>query len=330
MNDDDQAPVRGQVGLPETGTEEDREATLADGRRGRHRAERRSEHMGSGDRGRGRSRRKDTERQRGSFMRELPVLVVVALVLAFVIKAFLVQAFYIPSGSMENTLRIGDRVLVNKLVYHLRPIHRGDIVVFNGLDSFTPEVHYTPPKNPVLRFLRSVGGAFGITPPGEKDFIKRVIGVPGDHVSCCDAQGRVNVNGTPLTGESYIYPGDHPSEISFDVTVPKGRLWVMGDHRSVSADSRAHLGDPGGGTVPADKVIGRAFVVVWPPSHLDWLSGPQTFDQPALQAAEALVPAAPYALGAVGAVPFALARRRLRRARRGRARSRPGRERSDP
>lgn len=216
-------------------------------------------------------------RRHGSFLRELPVLILVALVLALLIKAFLVQAFYIPSGSMENTLQVGDRVLVNKLVYRFRYIRRGEIVVFNGLDSFTPEIAVSEPANPVQRVLRAVASALGAAPSGERDFIKRVVGIPGDRVLCCDQQGRVTVNGRPLD-EPYLYPGDRPSDEAFGpIIVPPGRLWVMGDHRSMSADSRAHLADPGNGTVPADKVIGRAFVVVWPPNRIGGLPVPDTF-----------------------------------------------------
>jgi signal peptidase I len=259
-----------------------------------------------------RPQRGAAKEKHGSLLRELPVLVVIALGLALLIKAFLVQAFFIPSGSMENTLQVGDRVLVNKVVYHLRDIERGDIVVFNGLDSFTPEVPYEEPTNPIARTLRSVAAAFGVAPPGEKDFIKRVIGVPGDQVACCDAQGRVTVNGVPLD-ESYVFPGNSASELPFDVTVPDGRLWVMGDHRAASADSRAHLGDGGGGTVPADKVIGRAFVVVWPLTRMATVSIPETFSQPALQAISATSAALPLVLGGALAMPVVAVRRRCRR-----------------
>src|SRR3954454_1094475 len=184
------------------------------------------------------------EEKHSSFLRELPVLIAVALVLALLIKAFLVQAFYIPSESMEDTLKKGDRVLVNKLVYKTRSIHRGEIVVFNGKDtSFesTPEFTATHSNNPIARFFRGIGSAIGIAPPGEKDFIKRVIGVGGDHVECriTEGPGRVYVNGVGLT-EPYLKPNAAPCREPFNVTVPKDRLWVMGDNRDNSQDSRAH------------------------------------------------------------------------------------------
>ena len=264
----------------------------------------------------------------GSFFKELPFLVVIAFLLALLIKAFLVQAFYIPSGSMQQTLELRDRVLVNKLVYDFRDIHRGEVVVFNGLDSFTPENEIAPPANGMQRVLRAVSGAVGVGAPGEKDFIKRVIGVPGDRVACC-TNGRVTVQaeGTDApveleepyvfeddrmvfcaagTGEAACPPGAE------GVLVPEGRLWVMGDHRGSSADSRFHIDDENQGTVPQDKVIGRAFVVVWPLDRAALLSVPETFDG-ALGAlpAQALT-ATPYALGVVGALPVVALRRRWR------------------
>lgn len=257
---------------------------------------------------------KRRKKKQGSFWKELPVLIVVAVVLALVIKAFAVQAFYIPSGSMENTLQVGDRVLVNKIVYHTRDIARGDVIVFNGLDSWDPEVQVEEPGNPVSKALRAVGTAFGVA-PNEKDYIKRVIGIPGDHVKCCDGQGRVTVNGVPLDENSYLYtdPVTHernkPSNDPFDVTVKPGQLWVMGDHRELSYDSRSHRGDPGGGTIPTDRVIGRAFVIVWPLDRMDTLPIPDTFKQNTLAAA---VPATPYALGVIGTLPLAYLLRRRR------------------
>jgi signal peptidase I len=227
---------------------------------------------------------------RPSFWRELPVLVVIALVLAVLIKTFLVQAFYIPSGSMEQTLRVGDRVLVNRLVYRFGEPQRGDVVVFNGVDSWTPEVSISQTTNPIRRVIQDVAGLFGFASPAETDFIKRVIGVPGDRVKCCDKQGRILVNGQPLN-EPYLFPGNAPSDQKFNVVVPPGQLWVMGDHRAASSDSRYHLGDPGGGTIPIDHVVGKAFAIVWPFSHLAWLSTPKTFDNPALNSAAAPSPA---------------------------------------
>ncbi|WP_019634835.1 signal peptidase I [Actinomadura atramentaria] len=257
------------------------------------------------------------KKKQGSFWKELPILIVVAIVLALVIKAFAIQAFYIPSGSMENTLRVGDRVLVNKIVYHTRDIKPGDIVVFNGLDSWDPETTVPKPGNPVSKVLRAVGSAFGVA-PNEKDYIKRVIGVAGQRVKCCDAQGRVTVDGKPLDEDSYLFtdPVTHernkPSETAFDKIVPKDHIWVMGDHRALSWDSREHQGDPGGGAIPVDKVIGRAFVVVWPVGHMGGLGIPKTFDQPGIRAMSTLLPATPVALGVVGAIPVTLLTRRLR------------------
>jgi signal peptidase I len=250
----------------------------------------------------------------GSLWKELPVLIVIAILLAILLKTFLVQAFFIPSGSMENTLQLYDRVMVNKVVYHLRDIKRGDVVVFNGVNSWTPEVTVAPPTNPVAKALTWFEDLVGFAPASEKDFIKRVIGIPGDRVACCDANGRVTVNGVALN-EPYLYPGNTPSDQPFDITVPAGRLWVMGDHRADSADSRLH------GTIPEDEVIGRAFVVIWPVGHWSWLSNPSTFDQPGLTAASASAAAVPLApsgltsplvLGFVGAVPIVAGRRRWR------------------
>jgi signal peptidase I len=225
------------------------------------------------------------QERRPSFWKELPILLVIAFGLAFLVKTFVVQAFYIPSGSMENTLAIGDRVLVNKIVYKTRDIARGDIVVFNGVDSFTPEVQITPPNDPLGKVVDWFGRTFGFAPPDERDFVKRVIGVAGDHVVCCDSGGHVTVNGVALQETGYLYPGNAPSTMTFDVVVPDGKLWVMGDHRAASSDSRAHLGDPGGGFVPTDRVIGRAFAIVWPFADLSSLPIPDTFAQPALDKA---------------------------------------------
>ena len=319
MNDDEQGlrePISGE-------TRHDIPATSPDGvRRDSHRPQDKAALIGEdadsehSDDGEG-SEEKPRKKRQGSFWKELPILVGVALALAMVIKAFAVQAFYIPSQSMENTLKVGDRVLVNKIVYHTRDIKRGDVVVFNGLDSWDPEVQYSEPKNPVSKLLHAIGSAFGVV-PGEKDYIKRVIGVPGDHVACCNAQGHVTVNGHPLLETPYIYTDpqtgeqNRPSDSKFKITVPTGHLWVMGDHREVSYDSRGHVGDPGGGTIPESRVIGRAFVVVWPLSRVKTLSIPPTFGAAGLAAPNDTLPAAPLALGFVGALPVTLLRRRIR------------------
>lgn len=216
---------------------------------------------------------------------EFPLLIIGAFLVAFVVKTFLVQAFYIPSGSMEDTLQVGDRVLVNKVVYHLRPIERGDIVVFDGTGSFITGEVVEAERSPIEAVGRLLGEIVGLAPPRDTDFIKRVIGVGGDRVVCCDADGLITVNGVPIDEEAYLYRNNPPSKQPFDVLVPEGTLWVMGDHRSASADSRAHMGDPGGGFVPVDRVIGRAFAVVWPVGNAQVLEIPATFDQPALEGA---------------------------------------------
>jgi signal peptidase I len=256
-------------------------------------------------------RRKGKER---SFWRELPVLVVLALGLALLIKTFLVQAFYIPSESMENTLVPGDRVLVNKLSYRLGEIQRGDVVVFNGADSWDSEVTILEPSGPVQGFLRTVGELFGFSTAGEKDFIKRVIGLPGDRVRCCDSRDRVTVNGKPLSESKYLYPRDAPSATRFDITVPRDRIWVMGDHRAASADSRAHRGDPGGGTIATDHVLGRAFVIVWPVDRLAVLNRPAAYAEVGLAAGVASG-ALPLVAAAGVVFPVAGLRRLLRRRR---------------
>jgi signal peptidase I len=211
--------------------------------------------------------------------------VVTALVISVLIKTFLVQAFYIPSGSMENTLLVNDRVLVNKLADKPDEIHRGDIVVFRDPGGWLGGPDETTERGGVVGAIRRALVFVGLAPAaGEEDLIKRVIGVGGDTVKCCDSNGRITVNGVPLH-EPYLYPGDlgQPSAEQFGpYKVPMGELWVMGDHRSVSQDSREHRDQPGKGFVPVDDVVGRAFTIVWPLDRARLLHRPATFLQPRL------------------------------------------------
>jgi len=269
-------------------------------------------------------------KRRKHFWRELLVIVVVAAALTLVVKAFVAQVYKIPTGSMENTLQVGDRVLVNKLVYHFRGVARGDIVVFSGQDSWGPNAP-PPSNNGFIRLWDEVLSDVGLQ-SSQTYYIKRVIGLPGDKVACC-TDGKLTVNGVPLTETSYLYPGDAPSFPFKTITVPPGHLWVMGDHRGDSDDSRYHTSDPGGGAIPENEVVGRAFLIIWPASQLRDLPIPSTFSQAALHAgpagaaliggvdaggtALAAVAAAPVAGAAAGVgllgAPWLLLRRRRRR-----------------
>lgn len=253
----------------------------------------------------GRAHRIGRRSGRGSFARELPFLVLVAFLLALLIKAFLVQAFWIPSGSMERTLLINDRVLVNKVVYRFRDVHRGEIVVFNGDGTGfqRAEAYVKPPSNAFERVLRNLQNLLGLGAPSDKDFIKRVIGVGGDTVQCCDTAGRVTVNGGPLQ-EPYVFDNSPvsggPTARTFGpVKVPEGQLWVMGDHRGESADSRVN------GTVPESKVVGRAFVRVWPVSRVALLRVPSTLPRTSSGASDLLGDTA-WSLAAALTLPVAL------------------------
>ncbi|MBP0449822.1 signal peptidase I [Kitasatospora sp. RG8] len=234
-----------------------------------------------------RTARRAARRRRRSLLREFPLIVLVALVVALVMKTFMVQVFVIPSGSMEQTIQIGDRVLVDKFTpwFGAEP-ERGEVVVFKDPGGWLEADHKPSTDGPVLRGAKQVLTYVGLLPSeSEQDLIKRVIGVGGDTVECCDDQGRLSVNGSPVD-EPYLAPGNPPSRQPFKVKVPQGRLWVMGDHRDVSADSRFHMGNPGQGTIPLSGVVGRAFVIAWPVGRVHQLDVPGSLSKvaPAPQA----------------------------------------------
>ena len=229
------------------------------------------------------------EPPRGTLMtllRESTIVIALALLLSLVVKTWLMQALYIPSESMENTLLKGDRVIVNKLVPAHFDLKRGDVIVFVDPDHWLP-AQVPVQRTPFATAVRSTLTFVGLLPTDEGNhLIKRVIGLPGDHVVCCDSNDKITVNGLRLI-EPYIFPGDSPSQQAFDITVPAGKVWVMGDHRSESADSRPHDQGSGGvkGSVPESLIVGRAITVVWPLQHWSWLDNhADTFD---------FVPAAP-------------------------------------
>jgi signal peptidase I len=209
-------------------------------------------------------------RKKGSLLRELPVLVVVALVVSLLIKTFVVQFFYIPSGSMENTLQIKDRVAVNKVPFISNSISRGDVVVFRDPDDWLPEiVDYD--TNKYVSKAKSALVAVGVLPnPAKQYLVKRVVGVAGDHIVCCTKSGNLTINDVEVT-EPYIFAGNKPSEMKFDVTVPEGKLWVMGDHRGASADSRYHQDDINKGFIPLSRVTGRVVAVIWPFKNITYV-----------------------------------------------------------
>jgi signal peptidase I len=205
-------------------------------------------------------------RKHRSFLAELPVLIAIAFVLALLLKTFLIQAFYIPSASMEPTLLIGDRVLVNKVVYHVREPRRGEIVVFSKDDGHGAEEE----GNLVARLLRSLSSGLGVSPSGEKDYIKRIIGLPGETVEMNDGVVLIDGREVPeatVTEGGYLAERD-PNDFG-PVTVPQDHYFMMGDNRQNSSDSRF----PQLGTIPQDAVIGRAFVTIWPVARLDTLPG---------------------------------------------------------
>lgn len=256
-------------------------------------------------------------KRRGSFWRELPVLIITALVLTIVIQAFLGRVYVIPSQSMEQTLHgcsgcNNDRVLVDKVTYRFASPEPGDVVVFRGPQTWGQnEFQSEEPSNPVARFFQGAAALIGLGAPDEKDFIKRVIATGGQTVECCDTQNRVLVDRKPLN-EPYVYwePGRGNKQKEFKaVTVPPGSLWVMGDNRNDSADSRVQGGGGVSGAVPADHVIGKARMIVLPPAR--WSGIPDPNPQAAALGAPAWHSAIPLGAGFAAAVPLVWLRRRF-------------------
>lgn len=204
----------------------------------------------------------DQKKKKSSFWKELPILLGVAIIVALLVRTFVLQTYYIPSGSMENTLQLNDRVLANKLVYQFSEPSRGDVVVFEAPHSWRSN-------------------------PDDKDFIKRVIAVGGDHIQCCDDDGRIVVNGQPLDESEYLFTSSggeqvDPSADDFDMVIPDGRIWVMGDHRNHSGDSRERYVRSGGdeyeATIDVDDVIGKSFLLYWPVGNFDWMGSPDAYE----------------------------------------------------
>ena len=201
------------------------------------------------------------------------LLLAIALVLAVGIKYFFVQAFYIPSPSMEPLFIKNDRILVQKVSYWGdNGPKRGDIIVFKDPGDWLNADETRTASNPITKTLEAVG----LYPSGGH-LVKRVIGIGGDRVKCCDEKGRVTVNGKALDESSYLPKGTLPSDENFDVRVPEGHLWMMGDNRGDSYDSRGHMGDPGGGFVSEDLVVGKVWALIWPWKRAKWIHTPDTF-----------------------------------------------------
>lgn len=209
--------------------------------------------------------------------KEILTIVLIAVVLSFLIKTFLFRAFYIPSGSMENTLQIDDRIFVNLLVPQPFELKRGDVVVFKDSQGWLPP---EPGANDPVSWLGEAAVFIGLAPDNsQQHLVKRVIGLPGDRVVCCTSNGQLTINGEAVD-EPYLYPGAAPSNETFGVTVPEGHLWVMGDHRNNSQDSRYHQAYDGTGFVPISDVEGRAIVIAWPLNHWGILGNyPDVFDK---------------------------------------------------
>ncbi|CAN5305153.1 hypothetical protein BH09ACT1_BH09ACT1_19320 [soil metagenome] len=230
---------------------------------------------------RDRDRRRNSSRGVKIFIRDTVLILVAAIIISVGIKAFLIRSFYIPSESMQDTLEVNDRIIVNELVPNLVAVKRGDVVVFKDPGGWLPATTETTPSNGVVAAIDWALAAVGLSAPDSNDhLIKRVIGLPGDKVACCNAFGQMTVNGVPLS-EPYVKLPTGVTKVSnddFSITVPKNSLWVMGDNRYDSKDSRYNRTTPSKGFVPMSDVVGRAFVITWPSSHWTWLDNyPKVF-----------------------------------------------------
>lgn len=220
-----------------------------------------------------------TRRRRGllTFLRDVLVIIVIAALVSFVVKTFVVRSFYIPSASMERTLMVNDRILVDELTPRWTSYERGDVVVFKDPGGWLDGVPQTPAQPPLVEAVDWVLNMVGISATDSQDhLVKRVIGLPGDHVVCCNALGQITVNGAPIDELAYLNLPDGDTAASneaFDVTVPEGSLWLLGDNRDRSRDSRAHQDLPSGGFVPLANVVGKAFLTTWPLDRLGTIDG---------------------------------------------------------
>jgi len=220
-----------------------------------------------------------TKRRRGFliFLRDVVVIIVIAALVSFLVKTFIVRSFYIPSASMERTLMVNDRILVDELTPLWSGYGRGDVVVFKDPGGWLDAVPQTPPGPPLVEAVDWVLNLVGISATDSQDhLVKRVIGLPGDHVVCCNALGQITINGSPIDELSYLDlpAGDTAaSNTPFDVVVPEGSLWLLGDNRDRSRDSREHQDLPSGGFVPLDNVVGRAFLTTWPLDRFGLIDG---------------------------------------------------------
>lgn len=223
---------------------------------------------------------RDRQRSVLRYVRDIAVIVVVALLVSFLVKTFVVRSFYIPSGSMENTLQIQDKIIVNELQPSLFPLARGDVVVFRDPGGWLPKAPPTR-QNAIGQAVDTALTFVGLSASDSDDhLVKRIIGLPGDRVSCCTAGGRLTVNGVAIDEPYIVVPAGQTdaATLAFDVTVPAGELWVMGDNRYDSQDSSRNQALPGHGFVPLANVVGRAFVISWPASRWTWLDDyPEVF-----------------------------------------------------